>query len=480
MRLPIPNDWDGETWESVCVQWPKSVYWHAILRGLISMPGAGRFWDERSGIITEAQKVGQQIWELNTFENCEGEIPEPEACSVRKIILSDDFMSEDTDMGVSKVYIDTETCELVVEYGGGCENECRFPLNCSTAPASDRPDDYTPPGGGTGGDEFSACGKAYAAVHAVMQLASSFWTHSNDITLFPFKAITEENPGIELDSYWKWIAKSLGLIGAVEPFSLEWTDQDDKEQTYLCYALPLFSDTPNNDLETDEAFSNFENVFMGQTAVDRLLNPWWGTFFRAIIWTIGKEQLGDIIVSNAGDTAENCDCPEQSPSEYPNGYGWVIDWNFKENGGAGWELDANVTQNANGFFVNDPGGQYNYVNGGAQFDPVDATSETRLKFAAFYFNAPQGWGGGTNPRPLKIASTPEQQLIPSTVWGENVSPGAQKKIWASVEGIELTPGIEMQVGIDGYNWYQGQAGGPMYIERIIIAGDGPIPLDLLG
>lgn len=479
MKLPIPNDWNGQDWQCVTIYWPDSTLWQAILTGLISMPGAGRFWSEDSGRITDAQSIGRQIWDRNLpLMGCDGEPCEPcEPCSIIPPIIGDTG-EDDNDMAVQKVYIDTETCELVVEYGG-CSDACRFPLNCSTAPTSDMPDDFTPPGGGEGGDEYSACGKAYAAVHAVMQLAASVWTHSNDITLYPFKAISEENPGVEFDSYWKWIAKGLGAVGQVEPFFFEWTDQADKEQMYLCYALPLFTDTPENDFLTEGMFDKFENVFMGQTAIDRLLNPWWGTYLRAIIWMIGKDQLGEISTNNAGDTSQDCACPEVADPEVPVGvYSWVVDFNFTEGDCPPWQYDENVTRDTNGFWVNDPGGQYYAVNGGAQLDPTLADGTTKLKYAAFYYDAPLGWGGGVNPKPLRIASTPEVQLIPGSAWPENVAPGATKKVWASVEGEGLASGIELQVGIDGYDWYNNAHSGPMYIKRIILAGDGTQPFDI--
>lgn len=64
-RVPVPNDWDGSTYCCRIIQWPNSVAWNAILFGLISWPMRGRFWDERTGTITDAQATGADIYDRN-------------------------------------------------------------------------------------------------------------------------------------------------------------------------------------------------------------------------------------------------------------------------------------------------------------------------------------------------------------------------------------------------------------------------------
>lgn len=69
--VPIPDDWDGETWDCMLLAWPSSVQWYAILRGLLTTPGRGRFWDERSGSILAVQAIGREIEERNPVMSCE-------------------------------------------------------------------------------------------------------------------------------------------------------------------------------------------------------------------------------------------------------------------------------------------------------------------------------------------------------------------------------------------------------------------------
>jgi hypothetical protein len=65
MRIPIPDDWDGVSWCCYLVEWPESESWKAILNGQVTAPSKGRFWDERTGTITDVQEIGLEIFERN-------------------------------------------------------------------------------------------------------------------------------------------------------------------------------------------------------------------------------------------------------------------------------------------------------------------------------------------------------------------------------------------------------------------------------
>lgn len=60
----IPDDWLGEYCRyAVC--WPKSSQWLAVLRGVLTLPARGRFWDEHTGTILEAQSVIRETFDNN-------------------------------------------------------------------------------------------------------------------------------------------------------------------------------------------------------------------------------------------------------------------------------------------------------------------------------------------------------------------------------------------------------------------------------
>lgn len=55
IKIPIPNDWNGEDCKCWAVMWPDSPQWKAVLNGLIMSPSRGRFWDETTGNIKDTQ-----------------------------------------------------------------------------------------------------------------------------------------------------------------------------------------------------------------------------------------------------------------------------------------------------------------------------------------------------------------------------------------------------------------------------------------
>lgn len=65
MKLPIPQDWNGTDWCRFSICWPDSPLWRGLLMGFITYPKRGRSWDEKTGIITEAQVIGREIEALN-------------------------------------------------------------------------------------------------------------------------------------------------------------------------------------------------------------------------------------------------------------------------------------------------------------------------------------------------------------------------------------------------------------------------------
>lgn len=64
MRLPIPDDWEGEYCRyAVC--WPNSPQWLGILRGLLTQAARGWSWDEKSGDLLDVLKVMRDVLDKN-------------------------------------------------------------------------------------------------------------------------------------------------------------------------------------------------------------------------------------------------------------------------------------------------------------------------------------------------------------------------------------------------------------------------------
>jgi hypothetical protein len=69
--MPIPNDWPGTDWACLILEWPNSPQWLGILRGLVTTPARGRFWDGSTGNILDTQAIGLEIEERNPVAACD-------------------------------------------------------------------------------------------------------------------------------------------------------------------------------------------------------------------------------------------------------------------------------------------------------------------------------------------------------------------------------------------------------------------------
>lgn len=381
---------------------------------------------------------------------------------------------ESDDVAVQKVSIDCETGELVVDYGG-CNGECRYDLSCISAPQAP-PAGYVPPGGGENHDQYSACGKAYAAVRTIMQMGESFFTHCDDITFFPFADIQTENEGVEIRKNPDGLillAYALGL----KLINFEWTDQADLEQQYLCSVLPAFTNTDDNDLAIDANWETFRSVFRGSGIGNYL----WGSFFDYLLGggatgtkgVIGRDQLGAISQANAGDVTRDCGCPETIDPEIPLGYDWVVDFDFAQTPAA-WTISEGDHIDALGIW-SDPAAPWGNYNFAAQALPSTADETTLIKYAKLYIES-----GTTeidnNEVPLSILFAIPIVLIPRSAFGASMPGGAVTRLWASAEGQALTNAAALQINQAGFT---NNVAANLYVKRLVIAGDGTAPYGVI-
>lgn len=61
----IPIDWDEESYCCFAVQWPNSPEWLSVLRGVLTIPGGGYFWDETTGVVIDAVRAIRQTYDTN-------------------------------------------------------------------------------------------------------------------------------------------------------------------------------------------------------------------------------------------------------------------------------------------------------------------------------------------------------------------------------------------------------------------------------
>lgn len=69
MKHAIPEDWDG-TFCRFSICWPDSVQWRSLLRGLVTEPARGFFWDEKTGSIRGVLSDFRQTVDQNIELEC--------------------------------------------------------------------------------------------------------------------------------------------------------------------------------------------------------------------------------------------------------------------------------------------------------------------------------------------------------------------------------------------------------------------------
>jgi len=65
MKLPIPDDWNGEDWFCTEVRWPDSPQFVGLLVGFLSAMTRGRYWDETTGSIKDIQAIALDVFDAN-------------------------------------------------------------------------------------------------------------------------------------------------------------------------------------------------------------------------------------------------------------------------------------------------------------------------------------------------------------------------------------------------------------------------------
>lgn len=69
MKHSIPDDWDG-TFCRFAICWPDSTLWRALLRGLVTEPARGFFWDEETGWVKDVLADFRQTVDHNLDLEC--------------------------------------------------------------------------------------------------------------------------------------------------------------------------------------------------------------------------------------------------------------------------------------------------------------------------------------------------------------------------------------------------------------------------
>jgi len=348
VKVPIPSDWDGKTWECIQIQWPDSPEWLTILAGLLTQATRGRLWEETTGTVTEAQAIGWAIHDRNyPLEPClTASIINPPAGGIAEGGFgSSDDESEDEEMPVS--YIKIVDGKLRVFYGGPC---CYEDLAISALIAGEGTPDTEDPVNPDNDPDFvySACGKATGIVNAVYLCIEA--TFDAVVLPLPWQVIPyiEDAVGYDLDNVWLYplIANAGALLLA--SLSFEDVASEIAKQNAISAVAALFDDD-NVGVPTSELFEDIKTAIKNAVGV---LSPMYQMVDQAVN-AIGRADMDTIARRSAGDTDAVCEGAQGGPDifvDQSQGLTWSHVWDFRlATLPAGYSFDVGVnTQHAPG------------------------------------------------------------------------------------------------------------------------------------
>lgn len=314
MKLPIPQDWDGESWICVRVQWPDSVQYVGLLFGFLTYLTRGRIYDEKTGSIVSAQNIGWAIHDKNfPLQYCgeTGETPitnGQSGVSGARAFVGDFFSGEGNDMPGSIMDIRCQNGELQVQYFPCCEwvTICKI-----TDFVPEWPDDGSPypdePPSGAG----NACRKAYGAGVAAFAAADAMWQAYDDNQTLTYVYQT-------YSYYWgdyPWLNRAW-----VDCKTGDIADWNANKATYQMALICLWQNA-FNDLTDPLTETDFANM---KTAIASSGMPYQTQIiFRTVLeaMTIGK--LSNYAIAGLDNPSADCTCPaDLDPLEEPTASGW--------------------------------------------------------------------------------------------------------------------------------------------------------------
>lgn len=351
MRLPIPQDWDEQSWRCVVIEWPDSIEYASLFRGLLSFLMRGRVFDERTGSVVDAQQVGRQIWYRNfPLRSCDDATAPANAASTQSTGAGITIIGED-EMGqvVTEVFIDPTTQELVVKYGHCCEDRFALAVLGDGSVGATEGEEITvvvpgefPPTVG-----YTRCGKATWLIERIEAIGHACW--NNRTTPWDtYNAWRAANPGYSLSQV---AAQNVWLAMAGLSVAEGLTDTDIFNAEFLrdwkCYLYENILGDDEDTMQTTE-FNLFQYYPLSyawlsespdlDVVYDSLVSQFW----QHIVIGLGRERCNQIMLESANQAGDCADCGVP-PSE--EAYTWDYTYDFTLNtaewtqeDGDGWEL----------------------------------------------------------------------------------------------------------------------------------------------
>jgi hypothetical protein len=329
MKVPIPDDWNGQDWFCVQLQWPDSPQFVGILLGLLSQMTRGRFWDEATGSILGIQDIAQSVFSANfPFVDCAGNGVDPPGPEI--IYRTMTAIESECDMGSlcgynPKAFKIENGLLYVRDFCGEW-----VAIGALQAPGDLPPDsiwDDDPPGGG----EFSACGKVDAWATAFENLCAAMWEYYDEEGIYEQK-LREAVPNATLGRTAIYLSlPQMYILSDLIGLSNE-INTPDFWQEVRCRAVRGVLATGTTTEAEMEYMSN---------SVRSLVFDMWESLTAELVWGFCR-RMGDIIgindqynIANLGAINHNADCtcpgvtiPQQATD--PDAQGWYLGENWAD------------------------------------------------------------------------------------------------------------------------------------------------------
>lgn len=322
MKMPIPDDWDRESWDCYRIYWPRSKRFLGIYLGFLSAMTRGRFWDEDTGSILQAQAIGWEIFNHNRgLVSCFADQLPPDVPSPGEYPCDRAYALEfgDDDMAC---YVERIECREDGLYMRLCGEWHKVP-GCSMLSGFQPDDETVIPRPDEDNEADWRCSKAKAIANLLYSVARSVLAHWDTVNIIGFVSNVQDDVGLDLSNrnlLWLYEWMVLNAIVINEDYDELVTTQ--QEQLFVCRLAPKL-DGSNNDIGQNQ-LDIIQREFIGMGGN----NPLERTFLSDVFLTVGLDNFRLVTRAAPLVLSSDCGCPELEPT-IPVSYDWGHRYNFR-------------------------------------------------------------------------------------------------------------------------------------------------------
>lgn len=312
MKVPIPDDWDGETWRCIQVEWPASDEWVGLLNGILTLLTLGRFWDERTGIITDVQLTAWEIFNRSyPFVACDGgavpEVPDPDLIHC---LISSAVAGLDEELAMSLCGYNPKAFRIndgVFQVRDFCGDWVDIGSMSSTK-------EEPPPGIWDDADPeptFYPCGKIEYIIDQFILLGNAAWdNYTNPFVIeSAMRNAVTDAVNLERVHVYEWMALLLAVdvVADKEDFNDATAVQNAK-----CLALGSIAETgTGTDAEVDAIVAALASSFNNE--IGEISEIPWAAYWGFVRDTFGRKDCRLLLSLGATNPSGDCDCVEGDP-----------------------------------------------------------------------------------------------------------------------------------------------------------------------